>query len=80
MRPATLDLVPHALHVVQVVGLVAVLGEHGCSLLSLFYLPSSELPLGSLAVHKPADMQQSFLIHHIEVWLFRNLQTCSSHR
>ncbi len=69
MRPATLDLVPHALHVVQVVGLVAVLGEHGCSLLSLLYLPSSELPLGSLAVHKPAGMQQSLLMHHYQTWL-----------
>ena len=62
MRPATLDLIPHALHVMQVVGLVAVLGEHGCSLLSLLYLPSSKLPLGSLAVQKPASMQQSLLV------------------
>ena len=61
MRPATLDLIPHALHVMQVVVLVAVLGEHGCSLLSLFYLPSPELPLGSLTVQKPAGMQQLLL-------------------
>jgi len=58
---AAFNLVPHALHVVQIVGLVTILGEHGCSLLSLFYLSSSELPLGSLAVQKPADMQQSSL-------------------
>ncbi len=62
MRTATLDLVPHALHVMQVVGLFAILGEHGCSLLSLLYLPSSELPLGGLAVQKPAGMQYSSLI------------------
>jgi hypothetical protein len=61
MRTATLDLVPHALHVMQIVGLVAILGEHGCSLLSLLYQPSSELPLGGLAVQKPAGMQQSLL-------------------
>ena len=38
----------------QVVGLVAVLGEHGCSLLSLLNLASPELPLCSLTVEIPA--------------------------
>ncbi len=58
VRPATLNLIPHALHVMQVVGLVTVLGEHGCSLLSLLYLPSPELPFSCLAIDKPADMLQ----------------------
>lgn len=54
VRSPTLNFVPHALHVVQVVGLVPILGEHSSRLLSLLYLPSPELPLGSLTVHKPA--------------------------
>ena len=57
MRVTALNLVPHALHVMQVVGLVAVLGEHGGSLLCLLYLPRPELPLGGLAVQEPAHMQ-----------------------
>lgn len=58
VRMAALNLIPHALHVMQVVGLVAVLGEHGSSLLCLLCLPSSELPLGGLAVQEPAHMQR----------------------
>ena len=59
VRMAALNLIPHALHVMQVVGLVAVLGEHGSSLLCLLYLASSELPLGGLAVQEPAHMQRN---------------------
>lgn len=54
VSPATLNLKPHALHVVQVVGLVTVFGEHGSSLFCLLYLACPELPLCCLAVHKPA--------------------------
>lgn len=55
VRSATLNLIPHALHVVQVVGLVPILGEHGSRLLSLLYLPRPELPLGCLTVQEPAS-------------------------
>lgn len=45
MCSAALNLKPHALHVMQVVGLVPVFGEHGSRLLCLLYLPCPELPL-----------------------------------
>ena len=51
---ATLNLIPHALHVVQIVGLLPVFGEQGSRPLCLLYLPCPELPFGSLPVHKPA--------------------------
>lgn len=55
VRSSTLYLVPHALHVMQIVSLVPIFSKHGSCLLCLLYLPSSELPLGSLTVHKPAQ-------------------------
>ena len=66
MRSATFDLKPHALHVMQVVGLVAVLGEHGSRLLCLLYLSCPELPLSCLTVHKPA-VQSSWVSSNFQV-------------
>ena len=57
VRSPTLNLKPHALHVMQVVCLVPVLGEQRSCLLCLLYLPCPELPLGSLAVQKPAPRE-----------------------
>ena len=54
MRSPTLNLIPHTLHVMQVVGLIPVLSKQGSCLLCLLYLPCPKLPLGSLAVYKPA--------------------------
>ena len=68
MRVAALDLIPHALHVMQVVGLVAVLGEHGSSLLCLLYLASSELPFGGLAVQEPAHTHSVSQYHILAAW------------
>ena len=54
VRSPTFDLIPHALHVMQVIGLVPVLGEHCSCLLCLLDLPCPELPLSSLTVQEPA--------------------------
>ena len=57
VRSPALNLIPHALHVMQVVGLVTVLGKHCGCLLRLLDLPCPELPLGSLTVQEPAHHQ-----------------------
>ena len=54
VRSPTLNLIPHTLHVMQVVGLVPILSEQGSCHLGLLYLPCPELPLGSLTVQEPA--------------------------
>ena len=54
VRSATLDLVPHALHVGEVAGTVTLLGEQQHSGLCLLDLPCPEHPLGCLTVDVPA--------------------------